>query len=156
MIVGFSAFDIPSKWLYEYEDIKGEPHAFLVKNINPYLVDAPNVVLPRRKNPIVNIPSIRKGNQPTDGGNLILSEEEMKKFSSKNPQASKFIKKLIGAQEFLNGNERYCLWLVGASPQELRSYPFIMERVEACRKWRAEEGIASDTIALASTPTLRR
>jgi hypothetical protein len=156
VIIGFGLQDAPNKVIYEYEDIAGEPHAVAAANINPYLVDAPDVVLPRRKAAICDVPDISKGNQPTDGGHLILTQEERDIAITKFPDTEKFLKRLIGAQEFLNGNERYCLWLVNAPPNEIKRNPFIMERVEKCRKFRAEEGIASDTIALAATPTLFR
>ncbi|MBY0408979.1 MAG: hypothetical protein K2Q97_02355 [Burkholderiaceae bacterium] len=156
VIIGFGLQNHPSKVIYEYENIKGEPLAVPVHNINPYLVDAPNVVLPRRSQPICDVLTISKGNQPTDGGHLILSAEEKNFFLTAHPEASHLIKRLIGAREFLHGDVRYCLWLLNAKPTDIRNYSFIYDRVEKCKRWRAEEGIASDTIALAKTPTLFR
>jgi hypothetical protein len=156
VIVGFGLKDLPGKVIFEYDDIKGEPHAVAAQNINPYLINATNVLLPRRRDPICNIPGISKGNQPTDGGHLILSQVERDEFLGKHPEASHLIKRLIGAREFLHGENRYCLWLVGVSPTELRRYAFVMQRIENCRRFRSEEGIASDTIALAATPTVFR
>jgi len=156
VIVGFGMQDIQDKTIYEYENIKGEPHAIKAKNINPYLVDAPDLVLPRRSRPICKIPMINKGNQPTDGGHLILSPKEKESFLSKHPEAGFLLKRLIGAREFLQGQKRYCLWLVNTPPNVIRSYPFVMDRVEKCRKFRAEEGVAGDTIALAATPAVFR
>jgi hypothetical protein len=156
VIVGFGLDDVTNKTIYEYEDIAGEPHPISATNINPYLVDAPNVVLPRRRGPICDVPNISKGNQPTDGGHLILSQGEKDGFLAEYPEASHLIKRLIGAREFLHGESRYCLWLVDVAPNELRRYPFIMKRIAECRRFRAEEGVASDTIALASTPALFR
>ncbi len=156
VIVGFGLEERSDKLIYHYPDIRGEPVAVPAQNINPYLVDAPDVVLPRRNTPLCNVPGISKGNQPTDGGNLILSKAEKEEFLKQHPEANKLIKRLIGAKEFLQGGERYCLWLVGVSPTVIRKYKFVYNRVEACRKWRQEEGIATDTIALASKPTLFR
>ena len=156
VIVGFGLQDLSQKTIYEYEDIKGTPLAVPAKNINPYLVDASDLVLPRRSQPICSVPTISKGNQPTDGGNLILSKEEKDELLRLYPDAEPYVKKLVGAKEFLQGGERFCLWLVNASPTFIKNNKFIYGRVEACKKWRAEEGVASDTIALAATPTLFR
>lgn len=156
VIVGFGMEDRPAKVIYEYDDIKGEPHAVAAANINPYLVDTTDVVLPRRSSPICAVPTISKGNQPTDGGHLILSATERSDFLSQHPDAAPLVKRLIGAREFLHGENRYCLWLVNVPPNVIRRYPFVMQRIEKCRKFRAEEGIASDTIALAATPSLFR
>ena len=156
VIIGFGLTDLPGKVIFEYDDIRGEPHAVQVANINPYLIDAADIVLPRRRAPICAVPGISKGNQPTDGGHLILSQSERDTFLEKHPDATHLVKRLIGAREFLHGESRYCLWLVNASPPELRRYAFVMQRIEKCRRFRAEEGVASDTIALADTPTLFR
>jgi N-6 DNA Methylase len=156
VIIGFGLDDVMDKMIYEYEDIAGRPQAIEAFNINPYLVSAENVILPRRREPICNVPTISKGNQPTDGGHLILSQDERDDFLAQNPEAAHLVKKLIGAREFLHGENRYCLWLVNVAPKELRSYPFVMQRIEKCRRFRSDEGIASDTIALAATPMLFR
>lgn len=156
VIIGFGLQDVAEKTIYEYENIKGEPHAIKAKNINPYLVDAPDIVLPRISKPICPVPLISKGNQPTDGGHLILSPEEKESFLSKHPEAGYLVKRLLGAREFLQGQKRYCLWLANVPPNVIRSYPFVMDRIEKCRKFRAEEGVAQDTIALAATPTVFR
>ena len=76
VIVGFGLHDVAGKTIYEYADIKGEPHAIKANNINPYLVDAPDLVLQKVSKPICNVPLIRKGSQPTDGGNLLLNFNE--------------------------------------------------------------------------------
>lgn len=156
VIIGFGLNDAQEKWLFDYDTPKSEPHAVKAGNINPYLVDGPDVVLQNRSKPLCNVPSISKGNQPTDGGHLILSHEERNSFLGAFPEAAHLIKRLVGAKEFLHGVSRYCLWLVNASPEELKRYPFIMDRIEKCRRFRIEEGVASDTKALAATPTVFR
>jgi len=83
VIIGFGPQDLGNKTIYEYEDIKGLPHPVPAKNINPYLVDAPDVVLPRRSKPICDVPEIRFGNQPIDGGNFILTSQDF--FQYFNP-----------------------------------------------------------------------
>ena len=125
------------------------------KNINPYLIDAPNVIIGSRSKPLCNVPSIRKGNQPTDGGNLIIEREEYDKFVSQEPNARKYIKKLIGAKEFINNYERYCLWLTNVSPVEIKSMPLVYERIRKVREMRLRSSDAG-TRKLADYPHLFR
>lgn len=136
VIVGFANFDTPNKSIFEYDDIKGEAHELKVKNINPYLVDAKDILITKRTNPLCNVPKMYKGSQPTDGGNLLFSENEKVLFLENEPHAKKFIKPLLSAHEFLNGEKRYCLWLVDAEPSELKKMPFVLERIEGVRKMR--------------------
>jgi hypothetical protein len=152
VIVGFGLQDHADKTIYEYEDIKGQPHAVPAKNINPYLVDAPDVVLPRRSKPICAVPDIRFGNQPIDGGNFILSSQEATQLKSDYPEIIPFIRTYIGAEEFINGGERFCLWLTGCPPKLLREIPFLRSRLDAVRKFRLESSRAA-TRDLAATPT---
>jgi hypothetical protein len=76
VIVGFGLQDLSTKTIYEYEDIKGQPHAVPAKNINPYLVDAPDMVLPRRSTPICDVPVMQSGNKPIDDGNYLFTTDE--------------------------------------------------------------------------------
>jgi type II restriction/modification system DNA methylase subunit YeeA len=95
VIVGFANFDTTNKTLFEYEDIKGEPHAIKVKNINPYLVDAKDILIENRNVPICNVPKMMYGSKPTDGGHFILNDKEKIDFLKKEPKASKFIKPFL-------------------------------------------------------------
>ena len=122
-------------------------------NINAYLTDAPNVFIVSRNKPLCNVPAICKGNQPTDGGNLIIEEGELAEFLQREPKAEKFIKRLIGAKEYINNKMRYCLWLKDASPEELRQMPLVMERIEAVREFRLASRKAA-TRKFAAMPTL--
>lgn len=106
------------------------------KNINGYLIDAPDIFVESRSKPLCDVPAMIYGAKPTDGGNLLLSAEEKDDLSKAEPQAAPFIRRLIGSQEFINNKERYCLWLVGASPALLRQCPRVMKRVEAVRDFR--------------------
>jgi hypothetical protein len=81
------------------------------KNINPYLVDAPDVVLPRRSKPICAVPEIGIGNKPIDDGNYLFTTEERDAFIAKEPGSARWFRRWLGADEFLNGYERWCLWL---------------------------------------------
>jgi hypothetical protein len=136
VIVGFGLQDFGNKTIYEYDDINDMPLAVPAKNINPYLVDAPDVVLPRRNNPICDVPEIGIGNKPIDDGNYLFSTEERDAFIALEPQSEKWFRRWLGADEFLNGYERWCLWLGDCSPSELRSMPEALKRVQAVKKAR--------------------
>ena len=155
VIIGFANFDTPNKSIFEYEDIKGEAHEIKVKNINPYLVDAKDIVIKKRTTPLCNIPKMSFGNMPLDGGNLILSDEEKIEFLKIEPSAEKYIIPLVSAHEFLNGKKRWCLWLVNAEPSEIKQLPEVLKRVEAVRKFRIDS-IAPSTQKFADLPTLFR
>lgn len=93
------------------------------KNINAYLVDAPDIFVESKNIPICDVPEMTTGNRPADGGHLIVEANDYEDFIKKEPSAKPFIKKLLGSAEFINGKKRYCLWLVSASPAQLRSMP---------------------------------
>lgn len=143
VIIGFGLQDVTSKTIYEYEDIKGEPHAIKASNISPYLIDAPDFVLPSRTATPVGLPRLIKGSQPTDGGHLILTKAEKSELLTKEPQAEKWIKPYIGGEELINGTVRYCLWLKDASPSELKAMPQVVIRVKAVADWRLTSATAS-------------
>ncbi len=150
VIVGFSiAHSHRNKVIYSSE----RPQ--IVENINAYLLAGENVFITSRTKPICNVNEIRKGNQPTDGGNLIIEADEIDEFLKKEPLAKPYIKRLIGAREFINNKPRYCLWLVGVSPAELRKMPYVMERIEKVRQMRLESNDIG-TRRLADTPMLFR
>lgn len=136
VIVGFSLQEPPKRTLFDYDTIKSEPHKIAAKNINPYLVDAPDLVLTRRSTPLCHAPEMRFGNQPIDGGHLIFSTEEKNSFISKEPEAAEFFRLFLGADEFINGIERWCLWLSSASPDQLRNLPSVRERLERVKQFR--------------------
>ena len=127
----------------------------MVSNINAYLMDAPNVFICSRSKPLCNVPAIRKGNQPTDGGNLIIEATDIEAFLAREPKANKYIKRLIGSKEYINNLLRYCLWLKDASPNDLRQMPAVLERMEGVRKMREASSDAA-TRRLADTPHLFR
>jgi hypothetical protein len=155
VIVGFANYDTNNKSIFEYEDIKGEAHEIKAKNINPYLVDAKDILINKSSNPICNVPKMSFGNMPLDGGHLLLSDDEKNEFILKEPKAEKFIKPLISAYEFLNGGKRWCLWLVDAEPSELKQLPEVLKRADLVKKFRLDSK-APSTQKFASTPTLFR
>ena len=149
VIVGFSAApNYKQKQLYSSERFQ------LVDNINFYLIEAPTVFVESRNKPICDIPSMTTGNRPADGGHLIIENEDINAFLKKEPNAQKYIKKLIGSEEFINNKKRWCLWLVDANPAELLKMPEVMKRIELCRQDRLNG--APDRQKLADTPTLFR
>jgi hypothetical protein len=152
VIIGFGLEDRPGKMIYEYDDIKGEPHAVPVANINPYLVDAPDVVLPRRSSPICSVPDIGIGNKPIDDGNYLFTTDEKLAFIALEPASAKWFRRWLGAAEFLNGYERWCLWLGDCPPHELRAMPEAMKRVQAVKSVRLASK-SPPTQKLAATPT---
>lgn len=152
VIIGFSLFDREQKIIFDYHHIKSLPTAIRVKSINPYLVDAPFVILSNRSEPICDVPSMAIGNKPIDGGNYLFSSDEKDAFLKKEPHAKKFFRRWIGADEFINGWERWCLWLGNADPSEIGAMPLVKERVEAVQQYRAMSKSAP-TQKLAKTPT---
>lgn len=122
------------------------------KNINGYLIDAPDIFIESRGKPLCNVPDIGIGNKPIDGGNYLFSESEMNEFIKKEPESAKYFLKWYGSDEFINNRPRFCLWLGGCSPAELRRMPECMKRVQAVRDFRLASKSAP-TQKLADTPT---
>ena len=153
VIIGFGLREPDKRTLYTYPDgIKGEPVAEPAKNINPYLADAPDVALQRRGSPLcADAPEMGIGNKPIDNGNYLFTPEERDAFLAREPGAAPYFRRWLGADEFLNGWERWCLWLGDAEPAALKALPLAMERVAAVRKSRAESKSAP-TRKLAETP----
>ena len=139
VIVGFGVDDGAPlrKRLFEYPEIDEAPLEIVAQNINPYLADAPDVVLPKRAQPLVgDAPLINVGSMPNDGGHLLLSDGEKQALLAAEPLAAPWVRPFLGADEFLNKLPRWSLWLVGCPPQVLRSLPQVSVRVSATRKYR--------------------
>ncbi|MEK6531930.1 MAG: DNA methyltransferase [Deltaproteobacteria bacterium] len=136
VIIGFALHDNNCKIIFDYEQINGTGHAIDAKNINPYLVDALDTILNSRNTPICPVPEMVFGSMPNDGNNLLLSDDDKKHLLKYEPNAAKWIRPFVGADEFLNGIPRWCLWLVDISPNELRALPLVSKRVEAVHEHR--------------------
>ena len=147
VIIGFATHSRTEKYLYESEK-KRE-----VKNINGYLLDAENVFIQLRGKPQANVPQLIQGNKPWDGGHLILNREERDSLIAKYPSVAHLIHMFIGSNEFINGKERYCLWLKGVAPNEYRHIPEIMERLANVAEVRRNTKTLS-VQAQADTPML--
>jgi hypothetical protein len=117
------------------------------------LVDAGDILLSKRDMPLAHVPSMRYGSKPVDGGHLLLSNEEKADLQHNEPKAKKYIRQFLGADEFLYGIERWCLWLKGISPTDLKLMPLVLKRVEAVKKMRLESA-KEPTREMAAYPTL--
>lgn len=151
VIIGFSsssASGVSAKTIYlsNFQSVQAS-------NINGYLADAPDVFIENRSTPLCQAPAMNFGNMPRDGGGFILSEEEKIELIEKEPLAAKWVHLFLGAYEFINNKKRYCLWLQGANPAELRQCPTVMARINSVREMRLASSAAS-TRKMAETPTL--
>lgn len=152
VIIGFALEDAASKMIFEYESVRGEPHAVAAGNINPYLVDAPMVALARRTRPICVVPAANYGSMALDDGHLLLNAEERKAVLAACAEMRPFVRPFVGGEEFLNRGERYCLWLADCPPGLIRSCAPVRERIEATRAYRKASGREA-TRKLADFPT---
>jgi len=153
VIIGFGAFDADGKRIYDYDSDSDKVSASPARNIGPSLVESPDVCTRNRSSPICDVPNMAWGSQPRDGGNFLMTTEEKKSLLRLEPEAAKWIRPFTGADEFLNGIERWCLWLVGLPPEELNRLPEIKKRVEGVRTMRLASK-AEATRRKALTPTL--
>ena len=148
VIVGFSAAENNKpKFIFLNDSKKIE-----AKNINGYLLDAPNAFIESRNKPLCLVPEIGMGNQPIDNGLYLFSDEEKADFIKKEPQAEAYFHKWLGGDEFINGFHRWCLWLGDCTPAQLRKMPRCMERVQAVQKYRFQSKRVA-TLKLAEFPT---
>jgi hypothetical protein len=167
IIVGFGALDFAPKLIYECESVarassrgvSGKAKSSLepvvavaeAANISPYLVAGPDLVLTARSKPISPVPEIVFGSMPNDGGHLLMTRAERDSLVRQEPGAAKYLRHFVGADEFLNGIERWCLWLYGENAAEYRKMPGIMDRVRAVTSHR-ESSKRATTKELATTP----
>ena len=152
VIIGFALHDTDDKRIFDYETVQAEPQEIKAKHINPYLVDAADLVIANRGKPICTVPAIGIGNKPIDGGHYLFTPEERDEFLNREPAAAPYFRRWLGADEFLNGYERWCLWLGDCPPEALKRMPEAMKRVEAVRKYRLDSKSAP-TRKIAETPT---
>ena len=152
VIIGFSSSINPEsnsgKIIYLSDN-----QSIQASNINAYLMDAPNVYIEKRLQPLCNVPEICLGGQPIDDGNFILTSEEKEELLRQEPQAAPFIRPFMMGKDFIDRKPRYCLWLQGANPAELLKCPKILERIENVRKFRLQSNRES-TLKAADKPFL--
>lgn len=153
IVIGFGKSNPKEKYIFEYNNIAGEPTKQTVKNINPYLVQGNDTTIAKRRKPICQVPEISFGSMPNDGGYLLFTDEEKIEFTKQEPEVKKWIKPLISAHEYLNGKIRWCLWLVDIQPTELKKLSTIYQRVQQVKKHR-QASTREATKKLATTPHL--
>lgn len=153
VIIGFGLDSPNEKWIYEYDHPRGDAHAVKASNINPYLIDAADVIAMGRSVPLSVVPQMVNGSVPADGGNLLVEAEEKDAFLHSEPAAEKWLHLYLGGEGFLHNTPRWCLWLKHCPPAELQSMPKVRARLAAVRDMRA----ASKKVATqerAATPYL--
>jgi len=153
VIIGFGLGDVHKKRLFDYASPDAESQEIQARNISPYLLDTDSILIQTRNKPLCDVPEMMKGSQPTDEGNLLFSNEEKEEFLKKEPSAEKYIRKILGSQEFLHNESRWCLWLKDVSPAEMRALPEVMKRVNGVREFRLKSTKAA-TVKFADTPYL--
>ena len=153
VIVGFALFDTKQKHLFDYETPKSESHEIEANNINPYLIDYSDLVVSERNSTISDVPEIVNGNKPTDGGFLLLTDEDREELLLREPNSKSFILPFVSAHEFLNGKNRWCLWLESSNMLEWRNLPEIMKRVQGVRDFRLKSK-KQQTVRIAEIPYL--
>ncbi|MBP7086824.1 MAG: class I SAM-dependent DNA methyltransferase [Methanomassiliicoccales archaeon] len=152
VIIGFATVEPKKPVIFDYDTPEAEAHRIDVEHINPYLVNAPNILIENRTKPISDVPRMLSGCQPIDNGNFLFSESEMNQFINIEPNASKWMKPFVGSIEFINGYSRYCLFLRNCPPEELRSMSNVMKRVDAVKQFRLSSKRKS-TLKMAVYPT---
>ena len=145
VVVGFSYVD-RARLLFDGGQVMAVGH------INAYLLDAPDIFIYSRTNPLCSVPRMGIGNKPIDGGNYLFEKEEMEGFVRREPRAEQYFHPWYGSVEFIHRKPRYCLWLGDCSPKEIKEMPLCYERVEKVRQLRLESKSAG-TRKLADTPT---
>lgn len=150
VIIGFSnTHNTQPKYIYT-SGMTGQE----VQNINPYLVDAPDILIESRGSALCKVPRMTAGNKPSDGGNLILSQTERDDLIARDASIAPCVRRYVGSKDFINHDEiRYCLWLKDISPAVYRKNTEIMRRLEAVRQMRLASS-AAPTRALADKPYL--
>lgn len=147
VIIGFAFKTRKNKIIYTDTSIFKN-----VNNINPYLVEAPNILIESRTEPLCNTPKMGIGNKPIDGGYYLFTENEKKEFIKKEPNSEKWFKEWYGSQEFIENKPRYCLWLKHCPPNELRKMPECIKRMEEVKKFRLNSK-SEGTRKIAQEPT---
>ncbi|KAB2867765.1 MAG: class I SAM-dependent DNA methyltransferase [Bacteroidales bacterium] len=153
VIIGFGKPDGQVKYLYDYDSPNSDPHIIECKYINSYLLPNTNLIIKKQQKPICNVPEMRCGNKPSDGGHLILNKNEVATFFSNDISSKEFIRKYVGSDEYLNNKERWCIWLKGVEPSKYRGINSIMDRINKVRDFRIAS-TAEPTKKAAEYPSL--
>ena len=166
VIIGLTWDQNRSRTIFEYDDVRGDPHASKVTQINGYLIDGPQYAVPARSRPPAGRLKMHKGSQPTDGArlkqpngtyittsNLIMDDADRDELINKEPKAKKWLRPFVGGEELISGRWRWCLWLKDVNPSEFRKSKMIQERLDRVRRGRLNS--PTDSVkAFAKYPTL--
>lgn len=153
VIIGFATKRLGKPRIFEYEHPKGSPTELSVGNISPYLLDTPTILVNARRTPLCRCNSLWNGSIPADGGNLILDDSEFEELVQSEPEVTPFLRPYVGAAGFIHNDYRWCLWLKGISPNQLRKMPSVLKRVEGVKKMR-QASKKKATREKSLTPTL--
>ncbi len=151
VIIGFSLSHRRDKYLYDYEDIKGDPQEIKAKNINPYLVEGPSIAIPKRTKPICDVPPMNYGSMPNDGGNLVFNSDRKAEIIADDPRAETYIRRFVMGEELINDIDRWCLWIEEKDLKEVKSIKPIMDIMSAVKEKRSAS-TRSATNKLAAYP----
>jgi hypothetical protein len=151
VIVGFSTFNKIRKSLYSQSINNTDSKLSIVENINPYLLPSNTNYVVAQKEALCDVPKMNFGNQPRDGGNFVISVEEREEILSKEPNLEKWLHPYVGAEEFIKGKKRYCLWLRKASPSDIKNSKILYNKVQAVKEFR-ENSKAKTTNGYAKVP----
>ncbi len=147
VIIGFSCSGNGPKIIFANGT---ETHA---NSINPYLLDAPNVLIVSRKTPVCNVPLASYGSMPIDDGHLILNEDDVNGILSEDPENRIMIRQYAGGVELIRNQKRWCLWLKGISPQRIQKSPIVLNKIKLTEAFRRKSN-RPQTLALADYPML--
>jgi hypothetical protein len=153
VIIGFSLEDVENKQIFDYADIKGEAVELKVKNINPYLIEGNDLVILKRSKPISNVPEMLFGSKIVDNGNYLFTDEEKKEFIKLEPNSKNYFRPALSGDEFINGKNRWCLYLENTLPNDLSKMPHVLKRVENVKEFR-KRSIKIPTQNASLIPTL--
>lgn len=152
VVIGFGQAEAKNPKLYDYPDIKGEPVRIPAKNINPYLVDAANVLVTSRSKPLCDVPKMEIGNKPIDNGLYLFDNFDKEKFIAVEPESEKYFRKWVGSEQLINGDWKWCLLLKDVTPDMLQKMPHVVRRIGAVQQFRSISK-SKPTQKLAETPT---
>lgn len=153
IVVGFAVVERREKSLYTYKTVQGSPEKKVVGSISPYLLPAGNLYVVAQKDALFDVPKMSFGNQPRDGGYFVIQAEQRSEILMKEPALEKWMLPYIGADEFIKGKKRWCFWLRGISPVELKTSKMLYETVENVRQFRLNSK-AKTTNGYAKVPHL--
>lgn len=153
VIIGFASFDTTNKLIFEFDTHSKDAHVRNVKNINPYLLEGPDIPVVPQSSPLCKVPRIINGSKPVDGGNLIFTELEKNNFLESEPNAQPLLRIFAGSEDYINGKVRWCLWLKDVDPSTIRNLPKVLEKVELVRQFR-QKSKKEYTRRKAETPML--